>query len=289
MSLIYHIAEEEAVQKAIATGFYQVESLISEGFIHCSTKEEVANTANRHYKGKTNLTLLEIDASKIVAPLKYENLSGGSIQYPHIYGLLNCDAILAAYQFNSSDDGIFLFPKEDKRYNLQLAENHFLQLALKLFQEQKAQGEKALAQLQDKELFYQSNEESNSIALLIQHLSGNMISRWTDFLSTDGEKQNRNRDEEFVLHIENKDTLMLKWEQGWEVLFGTLNSLTGKDMFKIIYIRGEAHSVMKAITRQIAHYAFHTGQIVYLAKQIRGEQWKTLSIARGKSNEYKPS
>ena len=115
-----------------------------------------------------------------------------------------------------------------------------------------------------------------------------MISRWTDFLTTDGEKPYRKRDTEFEKIITTKDELLKVWEQGWKVFLDTLNSLTEKDLLKVVYIRKEPHSVVKAIIRQVSHYAYHTGQIVYVAKQIQSDNWKTLSIARGKSNEFIP-
>ena len=285
---IFHIATKEDLVKAFEKGFYEVESLFTEGFIHCSTKEEVVNTANRRFKGKKQLTLLELNEIEISAPVKHENLQGGKIMYPHIYGKLNCDAIVRAYNFQSEASGEFNFPGSNNLIDLMQAENHFLIISIKLFNEHKTQAEKAMEQLTEEELFYKANSESNSIALIGQHLSGNMISRWTDFLTTDGEKENRNRDDEFIEQIKNREELLQVWERGWKVFLDTLNSLTAKDLLKIIYIRGEAHTAMKAITRQISHYAFHTGQIVYLAKQIKGEQWKTLSIARGKSKEFKP-
>ncbi len=288
MKAIYHIATKENLENASQAGFYVVESLFSEGFIHCSTREEVANTANRRFKGKTDLVLLQLNETAIAAPVKYENLSGGEVMYPHIYGKLNCNAIVGAFSFKPQPNGEFTFPDATESIDLFLTESHFLHLAVKQFKELKQQAEKAMAQVSDEELFYQANSESNSIAIIAQHLSGNMISRWTDFLTTDGEKENRERDTEFELHLHTREELMEIWEKGWTVFFNSLVALKGEELLKLVYIRGEAHSVMKAILRQIAHYAAHTGQIVYLAKQLRGDAWKTLSIARGKSKEFKP-
>jgi uncharacterized protein (DUF952 family) len=288
MKTIYHIAAKEDLNKAKRAGYYVVESLISEGFIHCSTNEEVVNTANRRFKSIGNLCLLELAEDVIAAPVKYENLQGGAVQYPHIYGKLNLDAIRNIFEFEPNKDGNFTFPGEESNINELISENHFLQLAIKLFQEQKSMCERAMEQLTNQELFYHVNSETNSIAIIVQHLSGNMISRWTDFLTTDGEKAYRERDEEFVTHLSSRNELIQVWEKGWKIFMDTLQSLNASDLLKIIYIRGEAHSVMKAITRQISHYASHTGQIVFIAKQIKGDAWKTLSIARGKSKDFKP-
>jgi uncharacterized protein (DUF952 family) len=288
MSQIFHIAEQKDLDAALIKGYYEVASLQEEGFIHCSTKEELVNTANRRFKQKNNLTLLCLDEQKIAAEVKVENLSGGSILYPHIYGKLNLDAVVNTYNLNTDANGNFLFPELKQNTELYFSENHFLQLTKQLFLEHKTQAEKALDQLNEADIFYQPAAESNSIAIIVQHLSGNMISRWTNFLTTDGEKANRNRDKEFILNYKNKEDLMEFWNKGWSVLFTTLDSLNAADLLKIVYIRGQALSVTKALTRQISHYAFHTGQIVYLAKQIKADHWKTLSIARGKSNEFKP-
>lgn len=288
MKTIYHIATKEDLEKASQAGFYVVESLFTEGFIHCSTLEEVVNTANRRFKGKADLVLLQLNEAAIAAPVKHENLSGGAVLYPHIYGKLNCDAIIQGYSFQPEANGEFSFPKDEARMDLFFAESHFLDLSIKQFKELKLQAEKAMAQVSDEELFYQVNSESNSIAIIVQHLSGNMISRWTDFLTTDGEKENRERDTEFELHLHTRAELMEAWERGWTVFLNSLTALKGEELLKLVYIRGEAHSVMNAILRQIAHYAAHSGQIVYLAKQLRGDAWKTLSIARGKSKEFKP-
>jgi len=162
----------------------------------------------------------------------------------------------------------------------------YLDSARSEFAKLKALGDKAFAQLDNGDFHYKPDAESNSIALIIQHISGNMISRWTDFLTTDGEKPNRNRDQEFEEHEQNKEALLRSWEAGWTVFTNTLNSLSGDDMMKEVTIRSEKHTVIQAINRQLTHYGYHIGQIVYLAKHIRSSEWKTLSIAKNKSEEF---
>ncbi len=147
-------------------------------------------------------------------------------------------------------------------------------------------GEKALAQIDDQQLNWQANEDSNSIAAIVKHMWGNMMSRWTNFLTTDGEKPWRQRDAEFENEVMNRDALLKKWEEGWQYLFNALNSITDDDLEKIIYIRNEGHSILEAINRQIAHYSYHVGQIVYISKLRSKAEWKSLSIPRNKSNEY---
>lgn len=147
-------------------------------------------------------------------------------------------------------------------------------------------GEKAIAQTPEEKLFWQYNNESNSIATIVKHLSGNMISRWTDFLTTDGEKEWRNRDGEFENDVKSKADVLAIWNKGWDCFFNTINSLTNDDLLKIIYIRNQGHTVMEAINRQLAHYPYHIGQIVFVAKMIADEKWESLSIPRNKSNDY---
>ncbi|PFP49529.1 hypothetical protein COK01_10400 [Priestia megaterium] len=165
-------------------------------------------------------------------------------------------------------------------------ETNYLRCTLKTFQSMKKLGECAIDQLNQEELHISPNEESNSIAIIVKHMWGNMLSRWTDFLTTDGEKINRNRDEEFSGGFPSKVSLYQAWNQGWDALFITLNSLEEKDLEKTIYIRGEAHSVIEAIERQVSHYSYHIGQIVYVGKLLKNEKWKCLSVPMGKSNEY---
>ncbi|MGG0184983.1 DUF1572 family protein [Bacillus rhizoplanae] len=165
-------------------------------------------------------------------------------------------------------------------------EKEYLRCVLKTFHSMKKLGEDAMDQLSYEELHIYPNEESNSIAIIIKHMWGNMLSRWTDFLTTDGEKITRNRDDEFTGQFPSKSALYEAWNQGWEVLFTALNSLKENDLEKTIHIRGEAHSVIEAIERQISHYSYHIGQIVYVGKLLKNEKWKCLSVPRGKSIEY---
>lgn len=163
-------------------------------------------------------------------------------------------------------------------------EKHFLETTIGVFKNYRALAEKSFAQLQNEEDFhFTPDPESNSIALLIKHISGNMISRWTDFLTTDGEKTNRNRDEEFVDRSETRLQLMEKWDTGWKVFFDTLNSLKEEDLLKKITIRQEELTVIQALTRQTAHYSYHVGQIVFLAKHLKSDNWKSLSIPKNQS------
>jgi hypothetical protein len=150
-------------------------------------------------------------------------------------------------------------------------------------------GDKTFEQLSDLDFHYQPNAASNSIALIIQHLHGNMLSRWTNFLKEDGEKDWRQRDEEFVIHDYTKYQLLQLWDAGWECFLNALESLKKKDFSKTIYIRNEPLSVTDAIIRQTAHYPYHIGQIVYLGKMIKIETWKNLSIPKGESASYNKS
>lgn len=151
------------------------------------------------------------------------------------------------------------------------------------FRGYKRMAEGAIEQCSDDELFRQLDAESNSIAILVQHITGNQRSRFTDFLTSDGEKPDRNRDSEFEPLVRTRDELMKRWEAGWEIVFRTLESVTPEDLVKDVTIRGESYSALRAINRQIAHYSSHIGQIVFLAKHYRSAEWKTLSIPRGKS------
>jgi uncharacterized damage-inducible protein DinB len=158
----------------------------------------------------------------------------------------------------------------------------FILTAIKTFKQYKAFGDKAIERMPDDLTHWQSNEDFNSMSILIKHVAGNMISRWTDFLTTDGEKPSRDRDLEFEHREETKAELIDKWNQGWECLFTTLESLSNEDLEKIIYIRAEAHTVQEAIIRQMAHYPYHIGQMVFLSKMMCENQWETLSIPRRK-------
>lgn len=163
----------------------------------------------------------------------------------------------------------------------------YLDSAIDELKRYKRLGERAIAQLADADLHWQSNEESNNVATVVKHISGNMLSRWTDFLTTDGEKSNRNRDDEFVDDIRTRENLMSVWERGWKCTFDAIAALTEADLQKMVTIRGEDHSVVQAINRQICHYAYHVGQIVFIAKQ-RAADWKSLTIPKGKSADYMP-
>ncbi|MEH7237632.1 DUF1572 domain-containing protein [Bacillus sp. JJ1562] len=164
--------------------------------------------------------------------------------------------------------------------------NEYLRIVIERFENVKNLGDKTMEQFSEEEIHWSYNNESNSVAIIVKHVSGNMISRWTDFLTSDGEKEYRNRDDEFFDDISSKSELMSVWEKGWNVLFSTLTSLSEQDLLKNIYIRGESHLVLEAIERQMAHYAYHVGQIVYIGKQVKDSNWRSLSIPKGKSEEY---
>jgi len=165
----------------------------------------------------------------------------------------------------------------------------FLEDALALFRQYKKLAEGAIEQVTDEELFITQDPEMNSIAILVKHMTGNMRSRWTNFLTTDGEKPDRNRDTEFIDPPETREDLMKSWEEGWARVFEAVEPLSDADMARTVTIRGEPHSVMQAINRQIAHYAYHSGQIVLLAKHFQHTQWRSLSVPRNKSAEYNRS
>ncbi|MGB0914906.1 MAG: DUF1572 family protein [Crocinitomicaceae bacterium] len=156
----------------------------------------------------------------------------------------------------------------------------------KQFQYYRDLGDKTFSQVSDEGLFWQYNEESNSIATIVKHIHGNMMSRWTDFLTTDGEKEWRKRDEEFECDIKSREELLKIWNEGWDCLFNAINPLTEADMNKVIYIRNMGHSIDEAINRQLAHYPYHVGQIVFIGKMLQNENWESLSIAKGTSKEY---
>src|ERR1700761_4048060 len=162
----------------------------------------------------------------------------------------------------------------------------YLTSARKQFEYYKMLGEKTFEQLSDEQLFWQYNPESNSIATIVKHLWGNMLSRWTDFLTTDGEKPNRDREAEFDNDINNRAELLQKWNEGWQCLFAAIDSVNADNIDNTIYIRNMGHTVTEAINRQLAHYPYHVGQIVFIGKMVLNEQWKSLSIPRGNSVEY---
>lgn len=159
-------------------------------------------------------------------------------------------------------------------------------LFIKRFEYYKMLGDQSFEQLSDEQIFWQFNEESNSIAVIVKHIAGNMLSRWTDFLTEDGEKPWRNRDEEFVNTFTSKAEVLEYWEKGWKCLFDALNQINDENLYSTIYIRNEAHSVIDAVFRQLAHYPYHVGQIIYIAKMMKNDNWNTLSIARNKSQEF---
>ena len=165
--------------------------------------------------------------------------------------------------------------------------NQYLADIVLQFRALKDLAEKAMAQVSEDSFFKVISEVSNSIGIIVKHLSGNMRSRWRDFLTTDGEKPDRNRDYEFIRENgDTRDTIMQKWEQGWSHLFEALATIESEDLGRTVYVRSEPHSVMEAIHRQLTHYAYHVGQIVYLARHFAGDKWLTLSVPRGKSEAF---
>jgi len=165
-------------------------------------------------------------------------------------------------------------------------ETNYIPSAINQFTQYKTLAEKTIIQVPDEKINWQYNPETNSIAIIVKHLSGNMLSRFTDFLSSDGEKKWRNRDGEFENEILSRDQLMVVWDKGWNCLFSVLNVLTENDLTKKVLIRNEEHTVMEAINRQLTHYASHIGQIIYIGKMVCNADWKTLSIPRNASAEF---
>jgi len=166
-----------------------------------------------------------------------------------------------------------------------IGENYLLN-SKKLFAYYKSLGDKVIERTSDNGLHWQYNAQSNSMAIIIKHVAGNSISRWTDFLTSDGEKPWRNRDNEFEDEHLSKIELIAYWNKGWQCLFDAIDPLTDNDLLKTIYIRGEAHTVIEAINRQLAHLTMHVGQIVFIAKMIAGDDWVSLTIPKGKSKEF---
>ena len=166
--------------------------------------------------------------------------------------------------------------------------SHYLEEARRQFRGHKRMGEGAMSQLRDQDFFVTLDAEANSVAILVKHLAGNMRSRFTDFLTSDGEKPDRFRDREFELTSGTTRAEVTEWwEEGWACVLGTIEALKPEDVMRTVSIRGEPHTVLQAVNRQIAHYAQHIGQIVFLAKHLKSSEWKTLSIPRGKSEEFK--
>lgn len=166
------------------------------------------------------------------------------------------------------------------------AAQSYIESSKKQFLYYKTLAEKAMVQLEPQQLFYAANDDTNSIALIVKHIVGNMLSRWTDFLTTDGEKEWRNRDDEFQDAYDDVDVMMQKWEEAWTVLFTALDTVTPHNLNAIIYIRNEGHTVTEAINRQLAHYPYHIGQIVFYAKLLKQSAWQSLSIPKNNSAQY---
>ncbi|WP_250434558.1 DUF1572 family protein [Hanstruepera flava] len=164
--------------------------------------------------------------------------------------------------------------------------DEYLKSITKQFEYYKSVGEKTFDQLNEKDFFWQYNEASNSIAIIVNHLWGNMKSRWTDFLTSDGEKEWRNRDMEFEPVIKTKAELVEKWNDGWTCLFDALDTINTENFATKVYIRNQEHSIIEAINRQLAHYAYHIGQIVYIGRMIKDQEWNSLTIPKGKSTEF---
>ncbi|MDZ4751462.1 MAG: DUF1572 family protein [Flavobacteriales bacterium] len=165
-------------------------------------------------------------------------------------------------------------------------ESNYIQNSRTLCHYYKDLGEKAMVQVEEKRLFWAFNNDSNSIALIVQHVGGNMLSRFTNFYDEDGEKSWRNRDGEFELRISTSEELMKYWENAWKVLFDILDNLKDEDLSRIVYIRNEGHTVLEALNRQLAHYSYHIGQIVFLSKMVAADGWKSLSIPKNGSEAF---
>jgi len=165
-------------------------------------------------------------------------------------------------------------------------DNSYLPSVIKQFKYNKSLGDKTFHQLTQAQLFWQYNEESNSVATLVKHISGNMLSRWTNFLTEDGEKSWRNRDDEFVNSYNTKEEMIADWEKGWQCLFHNLEKITSENRNTLVYIRNESHTIAEAINRQLCHYSYHIGQIVVIGKMAKNKDWKTLSIAKNASKSY---
>jgi len=166
------------------------------------------------------------------------------------------------------------------------SQESFLTSAKKQFLYYKTLGEKAINQLEPEQLFFSANEDTNSISIIVKHLHGNMLSRWTDFLTSDGEKETRNRDSEFEGELKDKEELLNKWNEGWDCLFKAIDPLTPEQLSQIVYIRNEGQTVVEAINRQLCHYSYHIGQIVFYSKMLKKSDWESLSIPKNKSKDY---
>lgn len=164
--------------------------------------------------------------------------------------------------------------------------NSYIESSIKQFEYYKSLGDKTFANLTFDELKREFAEDSNSISIIVKHIVGNMLSRWTNFLTEDGEKEWRQRDEEFIDTFHSKEELLSAWNKGWDCLFGAIKPLKNEDLERIIYIRNQGHTVVEAVNRQMMHYAYHVGQIVFLGKLTKGNNWQSLSIPKGKSKDY---
>jgi predicted secreted protein len=165
-------------------------------------------------------------------------------------------------------------------------DNSYLSSVIKQFEYNKSLGDKTFSQLTQEQLFWQYNKESNSIATIVKHISGNMLSRWMNFLTEDGEKSWRNRDDEFVNTYNSKEEMITDWEKGWQCLFDNLSQITPENSNTIVYIRNEGHTIAEAVNRQLCHYSYHIGQIVVFGKMVKNYDWQTLSIPKNASKSY---
>ena len=164
--------------------------------------------------------------------------------------------------------------------------NSYLSSVIKQFEYYKGLGEKTFSQITDEQIHWQFNSESNSIAIITKHIIGNMLSRFTNFLTEDGEKQWRQRDQEFEDTYANKDEMLESWEKGWNCLFDAIKPLKEEQLEQLVYIRNQGHTITEALNRQLAHYAYHVGQLVFIGKMMKGKDWQTLSVAKGASITY---
>ncbi len=165
-------------------------------------------------------------------------------------------------------------------------QENFLESSQKQFQYYKHLGDKTFAQLKEEELFWQFHADSNSIAIIVNHMAGNMLSRWTDFLHADGEKTWRQRDQEFEDVIKTRKEMLARWEAGWKCLFDALATVNADNFEQLVYIRNQGHTIVEAVQRQLCHYAYHVGQITCMGKMLRGTEWQSLSVAKGASKSY---
>ncbi len=164
--------------------------------------------------------------------------------------------------------------------------SNFLEASKLQFKYYQSLGEKTFDQLSDEQLFHEPADDANSIGIIVNHLHGNMLSRWTNFLTEDGEKEWRKRDQEFEDYIQTREQLLTKWNEGWNCLYEALETVNDSNLDQLIYIRNQGHSITEAVLRQLAHYSYHVGEIVFLGKLMKGAEWKSLSIPKGSSKAY---